>query len=300
MPNLYIDHLIYQRSPSGLESASLLGNSMRFTSLTAAAATTIPNTPNLTVQLNQYDQVTIFDGPNSEVVTVAATATVGASSFTIAAPGLQFQHAAGVPMCSNGVLGSLADQIVTACDWLESDFTYQSLFQATYTNEILPMPSMRASIDNQNALVLRPTHFPVTAINSIVLQAQQGQTLTLAVAQAFIDASAQVVKVPILNATGPTSQVFFPQQPMSRTVNMWATIGYTAGFVPSALPPAIRDGAVLLTSEILSRRQNPTQADQIMLGRKMLVATMRGDQSGESLFVKQAARKLARYKVRSM
>lgn len=81
---------------------------------------------------------------------------------------------------------------------------------------------------------------------------------------------------------------------------MWATIGYTAGFAPSALPPAIRDGAALLVSEILSRRQNPTQADVIMLGRKSLVATMRGDQSGESLFVKQAMRKLARYKVRAM
>ena len=300
MPNLYIDHFQYQRSPSGLESASLLGNSMRFTSLTAAAATTIPNTPNLTVQLNQYDQVTIFDGPNSEVVIVAATATVGASSFTIQAPGLQFQHAAGVPMCSNGVLGSLADQIVSACDWLESDFTYQSLFQNTYTSEILPMPSMRASIDNQNALVLRPTHFPITAINSIVLQAQQGQTLTLAVAQAFIDASAQTVRVPILNATGPTSQVFFPQQPMSRTANMWATIGYTAGFVPAALPPAIRDGAVLLVSEILRRRYNPTGADQVRSGGVSQVAMLRGDMTGESLFVKQAARKLARYKVRSM
>ena len=87
---------------------------MRFTSIGHVADTTLKNTPNLTVQLNAYDQVTIFDEPNSEVVIVAAQANVNATSFTIQAPGLQFQHAAGIPMCSNGVLGSLADQIVDA------------------------------------------------------------------------------------------------------------------------------------------------------------------------------------------
>src|SRR6266851_459107 len=271
--NTYIDYLQYQRSPSGLESASLLGNPMRLSTVANALATTLNNTPNLTVQLNAYDQVTIFDGPNSEVVIVAATASAGASSFTIQSPGLQFQHAAGIPMCGNGVLGSLADQIVDASAWLEADFTYQPLFQATYTGEILPLPSMQASIDNQNMLVFRPKHFPVTAVSAISIAAIQGQGMVLDATQAFIDANQQYVRVPVLNATGPASQVYFPQQPFNRRMQQWLTITYTAGYTQAQLPPDIRDVAVLLTSVILSRRQNPTGADQLDFADKKIVAT---------------------------
>ena len=298
--NTYIDHFQYLRSPSGLESASLIGNSMRLANVTNVGATILNSTPNLTVQLNQYDQVTIFDGPNSEVVTVASQFNAGSSSFTIQSPGLQFQHAAGTPMCSNGILGSLADQIVGACAWLEADFTYQSLFQATYTNEVLPLPSMQASIDNQNMLLFRPKHFPVTAISAIQLNAIQNQATLFDATQAFIDANQQVVRVPNLVSTGPSGQVFWPQQWFSRTNNMWLTITYTAGYTPAQLPPDIRDVAVLLTSVILSRRQNPTGADQIDFADKRLVATLRGDNTGEGLLVKEARRKASRYKVKTI
>ena len=299
MPNTYIDFYQYQRSPSGLESASLLGNAMRLSNVSLAGATILNNVPNLAVQLNLYDPVTIFDGPNSEVVLVAATAAAGNSSFTIQAPGLQFQHAAGVPMCSNGVLGSLADQIVDACAWLEGDFTYQPLFQATYT-ETLPMPSMQASIDTQNMLLFRPKHFPVTAVSAISIAAIQGQGMVLDATQAFIDANQQYVRVPVLNATGPASQVFFPQQPFNRRMQQWLTITYTAGYTQAQLPPDIRDVAILLTSVILSRRQNPTGADQIDFADKKLVATLRGDNTGEGLLVKEARRKASRYKVKAI
>lgn len=298
MPNCYIDHFQYQRSPSGLESASLLGNSMRLANVTNVGATILNSTPNLTVQLNQYDQVTVFDGPNSEVVVVASQFNAGSSSFTIQSPGLQFQHAAGTPMCSNGILGSLADQIVDASAWLEADFTYQSLFQATYTNEVLPLPSMQASIDNQNMLLFRPRHFPVTAVSAIQLNAIQNQATIFDATQAFIDANQQYVRVPNLVSTGPSGQVFWPQQWFSRTNNMWLTITYTAGYTQAQLPPDIRDVAVLLTSVILSRRQNPTGADQIDFADKRLVATLRGDNTGEGLLVKEARRKASRYKVK--
>ncbi len=298
--NTYIDYLQYQRSPSGLESASLLGNPMRLSTVANALATTLNNTPNLTVQLNAYDQVTIFDGPNSEVVIVAANVAAGASSFTIQAPGLQFQHAAGIPMCGNGVLGSLADQIVDASAWLEADFTYQPLFQATYTGEILPLPSMQASIDNQNMLVFRPKHFPVTAVSAISIAAIQGQGMVLDATQAFIDANQQYVRVPVLNATGPASQVYFPQQPFNRRMQQWLTITYTAGYTQAQLPPDIRDVAVLLTSVILSRRQNPTGADQLDFADKKIVATLRGDNTGEGSLVKEARRKASRYKVKAI
>jgi len=302
MVNTYISHFDYQRSPSGLESASLLGNSMRLSGLHTAGAVTLLVVPNTTVALNQYDRITIFDGPNSEVVIMASSPNPnpGANSITIQSPGLQFQHAAGTPCCSDGVLGSLADQIVDASDWLETDFTFQALFQATYTGEILPIPSIQASISNRNALIFRPKHFPVIAISSITLQVEQGQATTIDTAQAFIDANQQYVKVPVIKMTGTQSQVFFPRQSMSRNQDMWLTISYTAGFQPSAMPSGVRDAVILLVSDILSRRQNPTGADQIDFADKRLITTLRGDQSGESLLVKNARKKAAKYKVRSM
>lgn len=299
MVTCYISHLDYQRSPSGLESASLLGNSMRISNPVVAGATSFTVTPNTTVQLNLYDRITIFDGPNSEVVIVAGTTNEGSSNIGIQAPGLQFGHAAGTPCCSDGILGSLADQIVDASAWLESEFTFQPLFQQAYTGEILPMPSMQAAFDNQNMLVFRPKHFPVISVSSIVLYLQQANPTTFDATQAFIDANQQTVRVPNLQATG-TTQVYYPNRFMSRTRNMWLTIGYTAGFLPAALPPDIRQAVILLVSAILSRRQNPTGADQIQFADKHLVATLRGDTSGESLLVKEAKKKASKYKVRSM
>lgn len=299
MTNCYIDFYQYRRSPSGLESDSLLGNAMRLSALTSAGATSLPVTPATTQDLHQYDQVTIFDGPNSEVVQVNIDSNMPIASIPLVA-GTQFQHAAGTPCCSDGPLGSLADQIVDASAWLEADFTYQPLFQATYTNEVLPLPTMRASITNKNALLFRPMHFPVTALLSVSLQQQQGNATPIDITQAFIDATQQYVKIPVINATGTQSQVIFPQLPMDRTADQWITISYTAGFTQAQLPPDIRDVAVLLTSVILSRRQNPTGADSIDFADKKLVATLRGDNTGEGLLVKEARRKASRYKVKAI
>lgn len=300
MTNCYVDHFTYMRSPSGLEVASLLGNSMRLSNLHVVGATTLSVTPATTVDLLQYDRITIFDGPNSEVVMVNADTQQPTSSIVIQSPGLQFQHAAGTPCCSDGPLGSLADQLMQASSWWEQDFTYQSLFQATYTGEVLSLPSMQASIDNQRMLVFRPHHFPVTAVSSMVLQAIQSQTMTLDATQAFIDGNQQYVRVPVLNAVGPSSQVFFPQQPFNRTKQQWLTISYTAGYAASALPLDIISAVISLASELLARRQNPTGADQIDFADKHLVQTLRGDQTGESLHLKNARRIAARYKLRSM
>jgi hypothetical protein len=293
MTNCYISQFDYQRSPSGLESSSLIGNSMRLSALATIGTTSLSVTPATTVDLKQFDRITIFDGPNSEVVIVNADTNQPSTSVPLQT-GTLFQHAANTPMCSDGILGSLADQIMDASAELEA-IAYQSLFQATYTNEVLQLPSMDASITNRNILMFRPKHIPVTALSSIVLQQRQNATTTFDPTQAFIDASQQYVKIPVLNGVGPSGQVFWPQQPMDRTADQWLTISYTAGFAPSALPADIRDAAVLLTSDILSRRYNPTGADSLTENRKTLVAVLRGDFSGESLFYKQARRKLSKY-----
>jgi len=76
--NSYISWFDWQRSVTGLEWDSLIGNKGRLTSATALGATTLPVTA-LTVQLNQYDVLTIFDGSSSENVIVQSTAAVNAT-----------------------------------------------------------------------------------------------------------------------------------------------------------------------------------------------------------------------------
>jgi hypothetical protein len=94
---------------------------------------------------------------------------------------------------------------------------------------------------------------------------------------------------------GSSSPATWPGQPLSRRTKAWVTITYTAGFTPATMPGIISDTAILLLSSILSRRQNPTGADQINLADKNLVTTLRGDPSGDSLLVKEVKQNLARY-----
>ncbi len=293
----YIDHVAYQRSPSGLETASLLGNSARLSTLHVAGATTLSVTPATTVALSQFDQITIFDGPNTEVVLVSASTASGQTHIPLVA-GTQFQHAANTPLCSDGVLGSLADQIINASAWLEN-ICQQSLFQATYTNETLRMPSMRASIDQQGMLNFRPRHFPITAENGLTIVTNSAVSNTYDATQCIIADDHQIVSVPWLVATGnqnTNANIWLYPQP-SRQQQQWLQITYTAGYAPSALPGDVKDAAVLLVSDMLSRRQNPTGASSISIGDKSLQSGSR-DVSGDSDLVKRALKILVNYTIK--
>lgn len=294
----YISHFDYIRSPSGLETASLLGNSLRLSSAAIAGATSLSVTPNTTVALAVNDRLTIFDGASSEVVFVAGTTNTGSSGITIQSPGLQYAHAQYTPLCSDGVLGSLADQIINASTWLET-ICQQSLLQATYTNETLRMPSMRASIDAQGQLNFRPRHFPITAENGITIITNSGVANTYDATQCIIATDHQIVSVPWLVATGNQSSnanIWLSPAP-SRQQTMWLQITYTAGYAQAAIPGDVKDAAILLVSDMLSRRQNPTGASSISLGDKSLQAGSR-DTSGESDLVKRAKQILVNYSIK--
>ena len=293
----YLSHFDYLDAPAGLETASLLGNSLRLSSAVVAGATALPVTPNTTINLSQFDKITLYDGPNSEVVQVASTTSSGASSIPLLAPGLAFNHAQYTPCSSKGILGDIGAEILKASGWVEN-ITRQSLFSQSYT-ETLRMPTMRASIDNQNVLVFRPGHYPVTALSAISMGTNTSTFVSYDPAQAIIDAN-ELVTVPQLLATGSGSSTYsLIAQQVSRQQNAYLTITYTAGFAQNALPGDIRDAAILLTSDLLSRRQNPTGADDIGLGDKHLTATLRGDKSGDSLLVKHASFILSNYTVRA-
>lgn len=299
MPNTYLDPFVYQRAVTGLESASLIGNLGRLTSALAAGVSSLPVGPNTTVALNMFDNITIFDGPNTEVCMVGSSTAIGASSVPLLQP-TQFAHGQYVAYCSDGVMGSLADALVEASNWIEN-LCQQSLFQQTYTNETLRMGSMRGSLDNRNNLVFRPRHFPLVSDSGITIESSINDPVTYDQTQIILDGAKQVVTVPWLVPVGAGSgggslwSSVLP--PSSRESNLYLLITYTAGYLPANMPGDIRDVAVALTSEILGRRQNPTGANSVRLGDKQITVTSSRDTIGESLLVKMVKQKLQPYSI---
>lgn len=303
MPNTYIDIYDYTRSTSGLEYQSLIGNQARFTvaQTSGVTALTVPavGTGSITVPLSMFDRISIFDGSATEVVQVgAAGAAVGATSIPLlAGTALQYNHAVGVAWCSDGVQGSLADQIVDASSWIENVGCNQSLLATTYTNEVLYAPSMRASINNERVLHFRPRHWPVTAISALSISTTVNTTVNYDVSQVIIDSDKQVCSVPLLIVTsnGQGSLPYVLPVTISRQQSIYITLTYTAGYAYSALPGDLREAAILITSDFLAKRHNPGGFAQVVSGGVNITAEIRGDLSGESMLLKRAMRSLIKY-----
>lgn len=277
-----------------MELATLIGNQMRCANAVVAGTTLLPVTPNTTVALNQFDNITIYDGLSSEVAQVASTTAPGASSILLLAP-LQFNHAQYTPCSSPGVLGDLGATILRA--GAEADnITKQSLWATTQT-ETIRIPTMRATFDNQGILTFRTLQYPISSINSIALGAAQGQFTTYDATQCFIDVN-EIVTVPVLTTTG--GQAGWPIWGYAdRTTNMYLQVNYTAGYTSATLPSDVQDASILLTSMILARRYNPVGAAELSQGHQTAVFTMRGDLSGELLNYKQAKIILDKYTLRT-
>ncbi len=298
MPVAYIDCFDFIRNTSGLEYQSIIGNMARFTSVQATQATSLSTTPGPTVPLNQFDRITIFDGAQTEVVQVgAAGAGVGATSIPLlSGTSLQYAHGVGVAWCSDGVLGSLADQIVDASAWLER-ICYQTLFQKTYTTEQLAMPTMRAAFDTDGQLTFRPRHWPVNSISGIAVAWTPTLIITYDPTQAFIDGNSRLVSVPnLVMLPGQQVQNTNLIQSPSRSRKGQVQVTYQAGYTYSAIPGDLKEAASLLTSDILAKRLNPVGAPDVSSGGMHISAVLRGDNSGESLLVKRALKILERYK----
>lgn len=288
----YITPFDFLREPSGLETASLLGNSGRLSSAIDVGATALPVTPATTVALNQFDRITLFDGSTTEVVQVASTVATGQTSIPLL-QGTQYAHAQYTPYCSDGGSGSLADQIIDASTWLEN-ICQQSLFEQTYT-DTLRMPSMRAAIDNEQQLAIRPRHFPVSAVASLSMKSSQNTSIDYDATQAIIDGAAQVVYVPALLSTGGGGTTYSLTAVRPRTANMWLTISYTAGYPANAIPGDVREAVTLLLSDILAKRLNPSGAFEVQMGKRMVRVGANTDTSGESTLVKRAKQLLQNY-----
>jgi|SRR5579875_615429 hypothetical protein len=295
MTNTYIDPFAYLRAAPGLDTATVIGNLCRVSTNVSAGATSISLSTPLVSQLNQYDQVYIFDGANSEIVTVTAQANALTSTITVSAT--IFAHSAGTPICSDGIKGSLASMIWNASADLEA-YCRQPLLQASYSNEMLPLRSMRAAVTRDYTLMLRPKRFPVTAISAATLVLTE-TTVNLDVSKADIDADAQVVQFLDMTSTGGASGtpfwgIFSP--PARQTTPGYVQITYSAGYTYGALPYDVRQAAIWLTSDLLADRRNPTGAAEVGLGKSRVVTRLRGDTSGLSLLALRAYRNLEPYR----
>jgi hypothetical protein len=301
MPSTYIDSLAYLKQPTGLTLTSYVGNNARLASLASAGATSLTVVAGQ-APLSMYDSIYIFDGPNSEIVQAGSDIAPGVGTYPLLSA-TQYQHAAGTVYCTDGLSGSLGEQIFIASRWIEDNICHQALWSTPYTGEILTTPTMRAAWDNQSNLHFRPRHFPVSALTSVLVMVNQQITWNYDPTQAIIDSDQQTVDLPqiaLLQSGGNSpSQVFtgrpwYPPSSM-RQMTAWITIAYTAGFAVGALPAPITRACALLTSEMFSQLVNPVGADQINQGKRSVVFMIRGDTSGESLLVKQATKLLQPY-----
>jgi hypothetical protein len=281
MTNTYISHFDYMRATTGQETASLVGNSGRLTG-NAAGATSLGVTPHLTIEQIQYDQVYIFDGSNSEIVTVgSAGAAIGASSIPVSA--CQFAHAAGTAYCTDGTLGSLAETIITASDMVE-DTCLQSLLLGT-RSDTLSLQTTRAAVDNRRTLILRPMSFPVQTVTGLVVNVP-GATLPFDATKAFFDSGGQLVTFQELVPTGSTGNPFSAS--LNQRTRGTVTLTYTSGFAYASLPPRVKKACVLYVSDLLSKRRNSVGASEYISGHVRMKWGHIGDTSGESDLIKQA------------
>jgi hypothetical protein len=302
MTNTYTDSITYLKQPTGLQLSNYVGISARLQAQVAQGATSlsIPNT--MTLALNTYDPVYVCDGPSSEIVQAGAYVAPGATSIPLLA-GTAYGHNAGTPFCTDGVSGSLGEQIFTASRRIEDEICFQALWSTTYTSEVLTMPTMRAALDNQNNIHFRPRHFPITALSAMSIKTTQLASTSYDTTQAIIDADQQTVDIPLLAALSTNGQ---PAQgspwmwpALSRQINAWITITYTSGFAAGTLPKAVEQACGLLVSDAFVPLQNPIGADSIKQGDQMATFMIRGDVSGESVLFKRVRKMLQPYTMES-
>jgi hypothetical protein len=294
MTNLYITAIDYIKGNSGQETASLVSNLLRVGSNISIGATALPTNAGLTTVVQQYDTIYIFDGASSEIVTATAGVNTGLSSIPISAT--QYAHNAGTVICCDGSSGSLGEAITVGSISVES-ICLQPLFQNTYS-ETQELRSMAATINSDGALSLRPRQFPVQSISALSLGLDQGTMAAYDATQAFITSNQRRIRVPTLNALGGSggNNLLGLFCPFNQGTAGFAEYTYVAGFTYANMPWDVKRAAILLTSDTLSDRQNPTGAATLRLGQKQIEGYLRGDTSAQSGLYKRAASFLQKYR----
>ena len=299
----YIDVPAYLRAAANQETTSLLGLSTTVGAGGAAAGVT--SLPVAASAGWAAGPLWLLDGPYSEVVQV--TGSADGTHVTLAAPGTIFTHAAGVSVSQAGSAGALAELILRASAWIEgycahgSLATDRSLF-AVARSERWGMPGIRAALDRDGVLVIRPGHWPVQSVSALAIDLGDGQTLSLDATQVELASGGRLVELPYLlsAAPGPGRVLVLATAGLSRSRRQWATLTYTGGISIGAVPYDVQQACVWVTSELLAERRNPTGAAAMKMGKYEIQARLRGDETGDSLLLMQAKAALAPYRERGM
>ena len=160
------------------------------------------------------------------------------------------------------------------------------------------MPSARAALDRDGVLVIRPGHFPVQSLAAVAVELGQGQSISFDPTQAELPSAGRLIEIPYLlgGALTPGQVLLLETSGLSRSRRQWATLTYTAGLTPGAVPYDVQLACVWITSEQLAERRNPAGAASIRQGKYQLDARLRGDTSGDSILLLQAKHALAPYR----
>ncbi|GCE14197.1 hypothetical protein [Tengunoibacter tsumagoiensis] len=295
MMNTYISVADYLRAPSGHDTSTLVSNVLLLSSSTTTGATTLPVTA-LTAAQSSGDRIYLFDGSATEIVTLTAAATIGATSLTCTP--LSNAHTAGISLCSDGSGGSLASMIINASAQIEA-FCRQPLLQASHSAERLQLRSMRAAMNRDYQLLIRPKQFPVTTVSAVTISLNASTTINLDASQAMIDADQQIVTIAQLSTTSGTVPWSGITRPLSQTTPGFVQISYTAGYAYASLPYDISQACIWLVSDLLSDRRNPTGAAEVRLGDVQLITRLRGETTGRSVLVMRAESALSPYRQRA-
>ncbi len=301
----------------GTETASLVGGNTALAAAVSAGATSFTafasagflnpagQVPSASVPVNTY----LLDGANSENASVASiTGAVSPFTFNLAAgTTLQAAHNAGINVASAGTQGCLADILVRAAAWVESickqgpdGATDRTLYAKSRVEKIAGPSQFRAAFDPDGTFILRPYHWPVTAVATLTIQmgAVTAQTIDLTFLQ--LPDAAKSIRIPAAQALGTSPPIvtyvssFWP-----RNYPFMATLTYTGGPIPAAtlssVPADIRQATQHIALHLLAYRRNPYGAADIHQGDFSISARLRGDTSGKSLLLLDAERMLEPY-----
>lgn len=278
------------------ETLSVVGLNTTLSSACTLGATTLAITSNANVPATPC-MAWLLDGAQSEVVTITATTATTATllSGTLAA------HASGVSLSTAGTNGCLADTITRASAIME-EYCHQgpdngdwSLYAQSRT-EVYQMPTLRCAFDRDNVLLVRPYHFPVTALTSISIQMGATTPATLNLSNYVIPTGGRAIEVPYAVLQGTFPSAAYIGRPFPRDMTGYATVAYTGGACNgttfATVPAMLRQVCFLITQDLLSTRRNPTGAAELVLGKMTLTTRLRGDLSGNSTFIIQTLRYL--------
>ncbi len=238
-----------------------------------------------------------LDGANSES---KPGCSYSANVLSVPSPGVSFAHGGGVSVSSAGTQGSLASIIARASSWVD-DICRQgpdggaerTLWRMSRIEVIAGPNSFRASFDPLGTLLVRPYHFPITAVSSV--QIQMGAQNTLAVDTTFLvlPDNARTLQIPLAQITGSApSTVTWLGFRFPRDVPFYCTLAYTGGPIPvltvDSVPMEIREATYLLVQDLLGRRQNTLGAAMVRRGDVSYEMYLRGETSAKSGLRKRA------------